>query len=261
MLASHFIRRGYPLRPHRGCSHKSQKDGPLTQKQKEPEQESQQRLFLITTYNPQENVLKKIVDTNWPNLGRTNTTTNLYNAQLTYGYRRNKNLRDILVRSKIGNNQSKHRMGPDDPPNPLNKCKSRRCTYCPYLNRTGTITSTTTGRTYYAKKHISCYSHNLIYCITCTTCKKQYIGQTSKKLRERFVNHFGNINNKRSTDPIGRHFLSPGHNGQKTLTIHIVEFIPAPHNSQVGKLLRDNLERKWMYKLQTRAPQGLNLAE
>jgi hypothetical protein len=264
MLASHFIRRGYPSDLIEEAAIKVRRinrETTLTQNQIEQEQDQQQQLFLITTYNPQDNIAKGIVETNWPTLGRTNTTTHLYNARITFGHRRNKNLRDILVHSKLDTENPKRRVQPGDKPNPLNKCKSWKCTYCPYIDRTGNITSTTTGRTYYAKKHISCCSHNLIYCITCTTCGKQYIGQTSKKLRERFVNHFGNINNKRMNDPIGRHFQSPGHSGKKTLTIHIVEFIPAPHNSQVGKALRDNLERKWMYKLQTIAPQGLNLAE
>ena len=264
MLASHFTRRGYPQDLIEDAAIKVRRmdrSTILTQTHKEPQQEPQQKLFLITTYDPQENLLKKIVDTNWPNLGRTNTTTNLYTAQITYGHRRNKNLKDVLVNSQVTRDQPKQRAKPEDPPNPLNKCKSKKCTYCPYIDRTGSITSTTTGRSYYAKKHISCYSHNLIYCITCTTCKKQYVGQTSKKLRERFVNHFGNINNRRLNDPIGRHFLSPGHTGKKTLIIHIVGFIPAPHNSRIGKTLRDNLEREWMYKLQTIAPQGLNLAE
>ena len=264
MLASHFIRRGYPQDLVENAAIKVRRiDRPsiLADKQTEQQRAPNKELFLITTYNPQDNLARKIVDTNWPTLGRTNTTENLYNAHITYGYRRNKNLRDFLVQAKLDSTQPKRRVGPDDRPNPLNKCRSRSCTYCPHLDRSGTITSTTTGRTYQSKRHISCCSHNLIYCITCTICKKQYVGQTSKKLKERFINHFGNINNKRLADPIGRHFSSAGHTGRKTLTIHIVEFIPAPYNSSVGKSLRDTFERRWMYKLQSISPQGLNLAE
>jgi len=264
MLASHFIRRGYPTNLVEEAAinvRRTDRSSILAAKPKEQQKDPNKELFLITTYNSQENILRNIVDTNWPNLGRTNTTENLYNAHITYGYRRSKNLKDFLVRSKLESGKPKSRVGPEDRPNPLNKCRSRSCTYCPHLDRSGTITSTTTGRTYQAKRHISCCSHNLIYCITCTICKKQYVGQTSKKLKERFINHFGNINNKRLADPIGRHFSSAGHHGRKTLTIHIVEFIPAPYNSNVGKSLRDSSERRWMYKLQSIAPQGLNLAE
>ena len=263
-LASHFLRRGYPQQLIEEAVIKARRiDRSTTLQPKEPKDNTnnQETMFLITTYNPNANILKNIVDANWPNLGRTNTTVSLHSARVMYGYRRNKNLRDILVSSKITTETTKRLTNPDGPPNPLNKCQSRKCTYCPYLDRSGDITSTTTGRSYIARKHISCCSHNLIYCITCTTCSRQYVGQTSKKLRERFVNHFGNINNKRTLDPIGRHFQSAGHSGKKTLIIHILEFIPAPHNSMVGKSLRDSYERKWMYRLQSIAPQGLNLAE
>jgi hypothetical protein len=263
-LAGHFLRRGYPQHLIEEAIIKTRRinrASTLTQSDTDKKDTNKSTLFLITTYKPGTNILKNIVDTNWPNLGRTNTTENLYNAKIIYGYRRNKNLRDILVNSKLPDTQPKRNIKQDGPPNPLNKCQSRKCTYCPFLDRSGKITSTTTGREYITRKHISCCSHNLIYCITCTICKKQYVGQTSKKLRERFINHFGNINNKRTSEPIGRHFQSPGHNGKKTLKIHIVEFIPAPHNSQVGKNLRDSYERKWMHRLQSIAPQGLNLAE
>jgi len=264
MLAAHFIRRGYPEDLVTNAAiqvRRTDRSSTLSTKPKDDPSSPTKELFLITTYNSQDNILRKIVDTNWPTLGRTNTTENLYNAHITYGYRRNKNLKDFLVRTKLESNKPITRVGPNDRPNPLNKCRSRSCTYCPFLDRSGTITSNTTGRTYQAKRHISCCSHNLVYCITCTICKKQYVGQTSKKLKERFIFHFGNINNKRLHDPIGRHFSSAGHTGRKTLTIHIVAFIPAPYNSSVGKSLRDSSERSWMYKLQSIAPQGLNLAE
>jgi len=264
MLASHFIRRGYPQDLVENAAiqvRRVDRASTLVPQPQEDKKAPKNELFLITTYNSQDNILKTIVDANWPNLGRTNTTENLYNAHITYGYRRNKNLKDHLVRTKLESNKPKTRVGPNDRPNPLNKCRSRSCTYCPHLDRSGKITSTTTGRTYQTKRHVSCCSHNLIYCITCTICRKQYVGQTSKKLRERFIFHFGNINNRRLNDPIGRHFSSTGHTGRKTLTIHIVAFIPAPYNSTVGKSLRDNLEKTWMYKLQSIAPQGLNLAE
>jgi hypothetical protein len=263
-LASHFLRRGYPQPLIEEAIIKARRTDRLTTllpQEPQEKEKTKDTLFLITTNNTSGNILKEIVDTNWPNLGRTNITENLYNTRVMYGHRRNRNLRDILVSSKLQTETPRRITNPDGPPNPLNKCRSRKCTYCPFIDRSGRITITTTGRSYTSMKHVSCCSHNLIYCITCTTCKKQYVGQTSKKVRERFVNHFGNINNKRTLEPIGRHFQSPGHNGKKTLTIHIVEFIPAPHNSQVGKQLRDLHERKWMYRLQSIAPQELNLAE
>ena len=64
-------------------------------------------------------------------------------------------------------------------------CTTKRCRYCPKLNRKGRIKSTTSGREYASKTNVSCKSNNLIYCITCkkmqeTVCRtdqKQIIRQ------------------------------------------------------------------------------------
>ena len=34
----------------------------------------------------------------------------------------------------------------------------------------------------FLSKYITCKSSNLVYCITCKTCKKQYVGQTKTRL-------------------------------------------------------------------------------
>ena len=61
-----------------------------------------------------------------------------------------------------------------------------KCTLCPRLNKTGKIKCTVTGDTHGCMKKISCRSSNLIYCITCNKCGMQYVGQTMRRLRNRF---------------------------------------------------------------------------
>ena len=266
MLCEHFQRRGYPLSLVEEAYisvRRLDRNTILQPKDPTNTQESTNNtdLYLISNYIPQSNPLKDIVSKNWPTLGRTNTTDNLFSHKVVYGHRRNKNLRDLLVHARTNKAPLKTRALPDDPPNPLNKCVTKKCNYCPILDRSGKITSQTTGRTYYARKHISCKSHNLIYCITCTVCKKQYVGQTKNRLMDRFVMHYGNIKRKNQKDPIGRHFSTAGHDGKINMTIHILEFIPAPSESIPGQSLRDSLERKWIHRLQSIAPQGINQAD
>jgi hypothetical protein len=45
------------------------------------------------------------------------------------------------------------------------------------------------------------------------------------------------------------------------IKIHILDFISAPSKSPPAQELRDTLERKWIHRLQTLAPHGLNSAE
>ena len=277
MLGSHFLRRGYPadLIESAIIKVRRQDRDELLHPAPNPEREGDlDRLFVVTTHSPKQNPLRDIIKENWPILGRTHQTSPLHTKEITFGSRRNENLRDLLVRAKLPSaHPQKKPLTSSDPPSPLHVCSTSACRYCPKLDKTGLIHSTSTGRRYFSKKHISCKSNNLIYCITCKTCKLQYVGQTKNRLMDRFQMHFVHANpNKRErkgtqattpkpqkgSDPIGRHFLSPTHNGINDIYIHIVEFIKAPSNSPPAQQLRDEYERKWIHRLQTIAPKGLN---
>jgi hypothetical protein len=69
-------------------------------------------------------------------------------------------------------------------------CNIFNCRYCKLINKSGEIISAVTKKTFMAMKNISCRSSNLIYCIQCKRCNKQYVGQTSLRLKRRFVYHF-----------------------------------------------------------------------
>lgn len=58
-------------------------------------------MFLITTYHPNDQTARDIARGNWDILGQSPTTEGLYNKKLTMGYRRPKNLSDLLVRASI----------------------------------------------------------------------------------------------------------------------------------------------------------------
>ena len=42
-------------------------------------------------------------------------------------------------------------------------------------------------------------------------CRQKYIGQTERKMNERFSEHKGYVNRKIISQPTGQHFNSPGH--------------------------------------------------
>ena len=142
--------------------------------------------------------------------------------------------------------------------NCANKCKNRKCQFCPLLNRTGRIVSTHTGREYQCKKDVTCQSNNLIYCISCTKCSKQYVGQTGDTLHKRFGAHAGSIGRRNLKEDIGRHFNLPEHEGLKDMEIHILDFIHAHPKSSEGLTLRLQIEFNWIQRLRTMLPLGLN---
>ena len=85
-------------------------------------------------------------------------------------------------------------------------CDNPRCRYCPKLNTDGHIVTSVTGKKYRARHNVSCNSNNLVYCISCTRCGKQYVGQTKNSLKQRFQGHFYQIVHDAEKTEVSRHF-------------------------------------------------------
>ena len=95
---------------------------------------------------------------------------------------------------------------------------------------------------------LSCNSCNVIYLIVCTKCKVMYVGQTGRSLCVRIKEHLRNILSNHSTS-VSIHFNS-------TCTIDHFSFTAIEHvPSEAKRLVKEN---KWMDRLQTLQPHGLN---
>jgi len=279
MIGSHFIRRGYsPELIEQNIIEVRRLDRGSLLQQKAPASldTENQKFFVISTFTPEQNILKNIVQPNWSLLGRTNTTSGIHSSRIIFGYRRNVNLKDILVRAKLPNE-----LPPTTRKNNRKSCPKLNCEYCKRLDLTGHITSATTGRTYNTRHQVSCKSNNLIYCITCLCCNKQYVGQTKKCLHERFYYHYRSIRGPKSKprprkkkqatphqpqtskydNPIERHFKLPNHRGLDSIKIHILQFISAPSQSTPAQDLRNEWELLWIHRLKTLSPLGLNISD
>ena len=59
----------------------------------------------------------------------------------------------------------------------------------------------------------TCTSANVIYGITCRLCNKLYIGETGRRLGDRFREHLRDVekNDKDASKPVARHFNLPNH--------------------------------------------------
>ena len=194
MIAFHCKRRGYP-----DNLIVSALEDLLKPKSKKESLPNNTISFMIVTYSPGLNQPKQIIKDNWKTLGMSKSTSFLYKSKSIFGNRRCKNAKDYVVRARVNRKNLDTR-----PTAAMNKC-TNNCRHCPRLNTMGRITSTTTHRSYSSKTNVSCKSSrpNLIYCITCTTCIKQYVGQTKNRLIDRFQGHNYNITAKKLTDPIG----------------------------------------------------------
>ena len=209
--------------------------------------------MLVTQYNPAGSPLREILKQNWEILARNQSTSWIYDIGYKVGYRRPKNLRDLLMKAKLpstdGNTVARQ---------PKGNCNNPRCRYCPRINRTGHLRNSTGAKRYWTFTNINCESNNLIYCLRCKTCKHMYVGQTMNSIKERFGAHFYSITSGRKANLVARHFDSPDHNGIDDVEIHVLAFVETPPKSPIARRRRLHVEGMWQHRLNTIRPYGLN---
>ena len=345
-LSSHFIRRGYPLDLLEKAAITARRlDRTELLRPKIKTENTSDNVILVTTYEPSQDILRNITKENWGYLGRSPLTTFIHRKKIMVGYKRPKNLRDLLVKAdcKLPNKLPFANAAPEVVQNTLsatrpntlgtplikknrrqtsildfaikitnqnntptatasqqclqttqettprtstsqpaivrmrtnlmkNKCIARTaCNYCPLLDRSGNIVCHVTGKTFPTKRNITCRSSNLIYCITCKTCNKQYVGQTKRTILARFQGHMTNINTclekhrdyphvrQQEKDGVGPHFSAQDHNGTKDLIISLLAFITLPPDTLAARYHRLQVEKEWIHRMRCPAPTGLNI--
>ena len=212
------------------------------------------QFYLTVKFFQSSHLVRDLVKHNWTLLGNSETTTNLYESKLVVGYKRNPRLRDMLVKSSIPIVKNYGKSGKSS-----NSCQDANCKYCPYIDVSGNIFSTTTKKRHNAKFNVCCNSSNLIYCLTCGTCEKQYVGMTKRKLKQRLYEHLRNIRQGKLNDPIGRHFSKVPHNSDPSkVKVHVLSFITHPPDSRTALNMRLRFELDWIHRLRTTLPRGLN---
>ena len=201
------------------------------------------------TYHPLSMPIKRIIYQNFDILQTNRDTKAIFAKPPLMAFRRDSNLRDILVRSKL----KKKEDNPGTYP-----CKHPRCRTCNHVNQTPVIQNL--GNSFTIHKRFTCSSTCLIYTIKFRKCGILYIGETCRQLNERFGEHIRNVEHKVHEDErkkdqgdinVSQHFNSTGHCVQD---MTILGLLDAPIDSQKRK----TLEKRIIFKLDTRVPKGLD---
>ena len=101
--------------------------------------------------------------------------------------------------------------------------------------------------------HFTCTSSNVIYCITCTLCKKFYIGETGRRLGDRFREHLRDVekDDKNASKPVARQFKMPNHSKQHMIVCGL--------SLQQGSTeSRKTLEQQFIFQIGTLNPHDIN---
>ena len=135
-------------------------------------------------------------------------------------------------------------------------CNHKLCRTCNHLNCSPVFSSKTTKQTFPIRYKATCTSSYIIYLITCTKCRKQYVGMTTKQLNTRIHHHRFNILHNR-TSGLALHFNFPNHN-INNLSVQIIDVVHQNSSNSLQKL--QSLEHYWISKLRTLIPHGLNVS-
>jgi len=176
-------------------------------------------------------------------------------------FKRDNTLASILIRAKFTSTEASE-MNLDNTINILaelhaenihnylvSPCQNSKCKLCNNITVTNTFSSTVTKKTYNITEPMNCNTTSVIYLITCLKCQIQYVGETKRKLKDRFNNHRSDIKLHKQT-AVSIHFNNILHNYNHISVVPI-------------ELVIDSIERKtrenyWIKELNSRYPLGLN---
>lgn len=159
----------------------------------------------------------------------------LPNSRVISAYRRNPNLNDLLVSAKLPS------LGTSKPPQYIEQFAKLRFVRNSRDNSVVKITQVFTTKT-----------TNCVYLIFCTKCGKKYVGETKNALFTRLAQHRYNIKHKKETHTLlVQHFLL---HDLDSLRMAGLQASPIWTD-----LARRKMERRWIFWLATREPQGLNM--
>ena len=127
------------------------------------------------------------------------------------------------------------------------KCSRTQCKTCPFISNMVKISGP--NRSVKITDHFTRTSANVICCITCTLCYKTYIGETGRRLADRFREHL-RVVEKNDTDaskPVARpfHLLNHSHHIMTICSLSLHH-----GNTEIPK----NLEQKFIFRLGTLYP-------
>ena len=209
------------------------------------------RVPLVITYNPTLRSISSIIQKHFKILS-SSPRCNIFQTTPLVAFRQTDNLSDILVRSKLRTDKQ------TDVTKGSFQC-GKNCITCRFITDGRTnYTFSATGEIRTIHDHIDCNSKNLVYMIHCLRCNKQYIGETKRRLKDRFNEHRRPVDRPTpSSRPtaVSDHFLSDNHSPND------IELIPLELIHSSCDALRKAREAYLIERGQTLEPKGINKRE
>ena len=197
------------------------------------------RVPLVLTYNPFNTGTKRILLDNFDILSTDPETRRIFTEVPLVSYRRDNNLRDVLV----------HSSGYSHTDAGTYPCRRPRCLTCKYTTPRTNVQGPKS--VYTIRDRFTCQSENVVYCIVCRRCSVLYIGETGRRLRERFSEHLRSIRNHSPGFPVAEHFNSASHSLDDITVCGLKQ-------CSGGDTSRKQQEMRLIFEIGSLRPTGLN---
>ena len=242
-MCNFFKKRGYPASVVEAGHHRAQQIDRQSALQTS-QRENNDRIPFTLTLHPHNHAVKSIIlkkTLNYLKMIPILAESFRINFIPLISFKRDKNIGNFLVRSVFQTS---------DQPGTL-KCARARCKTCPFIRSFEKISGP--KRSIKITNHFTCTSANVIYCVTCTLCKKLYIGETGGRLGDRFREHRRDVekDDQNASKPVARHFNLPNHSNQ-----HMAVCGLSLHQGSTES--RKTLEQKFIFQIGTLNPNGIN---
>lgn len=168
---------------------------------------------------------------------------NLFPRPPIAAYRRPNSLRDILVKAQLSSLVPRiQHSAPGTVP-----CNVKKCLTCKHTTQIGEIVGPKGKRKIWDQ--FDCKSECLIYAILCAKCPAVYIGETKRKLHQRFREHLYNLSYGEPSE-VTEHFTTT--HTRQDMRVTAIQRAPTILER------RREQEARIIHHLGTLAPQGLN---
>ena len=191
--------------------------------------------------------LSKILHAQYAKAAKSEEFRDTFPEPPIMAYRRAKNLSDKLIRANHRPSKVQPSQTPQTP-----QSQTQKTQFDGAMSTQSTITNTKSGRSSTIPGGRASDS-NLIYAAECTRHSALYVGMTGGKLSGRFAGHKSDIKHYPDRCELPSHFRKEGCNFNTDLKIYILEHIRG------GEAQRLHKEDKWIRRLDTKSPNGLNV--
>ena len=235
----HFVKRGYNETALRNTATTVASTPRDTLLQYNTTRQKSDRIPLVITYHHKLKPVTSIIHQNYTKMINDNPTMkDIFPEPPVVSFRRPSNLSNILVRANHVVRKSYD-------------VKSSRSRLDPLMNHSGSITNVQTGTTKRIKGG-NATDKNSIYAAECTKHNLICVGYSSQQTNQRFNLHRTEIASNARTCELVRHFADNNCDFDRDLRVSILDTVSGSTTN------REFHEDKWITRLNTRAPNGIN---